>query len=148
MRRYRKQALDYSDNMVSIRDVDQGRLVRHAADELKKSIKQPDWSLYVKTGVSRERPPEQIDWWYLRSASVLRKISLDGPVGVQRLRSYYGGLHRRGHKPAHFADGSGKILRIVLQDLEKAGYVKKEKKGRVATKDGIKLLNAAAKKAR
>jgi small subunit ribosomal protein S19e len=134
--------------MTSIRDVRQGKLVKQAAEELKKTLKQPEWSLHVKTGVSRERAPEQLDWWYLRSASVLRKICLDGPVGVQKLRSFYGGLHRRGHKPAHFARGSGKVLRVVMQDLEKAGYIKKEKKGRAVTKEGIKLLNKAAKQAK
>jgi small subunit ribosomal protein S19e len=134
--------------MTSIRDESQSRIVTRTAEELKKSIKQPEWSIFVKTGVSRERAPEQKDWWYIRSASVLRKVYLDGPVGVQKLRSYYGGLHRRGHKPAHFARGSGKVLRSVMQQLEQAGYVKKEKKGRVATSEGIKLLNRAARHAK
>ena len=131
--------------MPSIRDSDQSKIVRATAEELKKHLKQPEWSIHVKTGVGRERAPEQRDWWFLRSASVLRKVHLDGPVGVQKLRSYYGGTHRRGHKPAHFADGGAKILRVILQDLEKAGYIKKEKKGRAATSEGIKLLNRSEK---
>ena len=134
--------------MTSIRDVKQSRLVEKLAEELSRNMTQPEWSVHVKTGVNRERAPEQRNWWHLRSASVLRKIGLDGPVGAQRLRTYYGGLHRRGHKPAHFARGSGKVLRVIMQDLEKAGYVKKEKKGRVITKEGLKMLNQAAKKAK
>src|SRR3989338_2102140 len=111
--------------MTSFRDKEAGVVIKNAAEELKKQMKMPDWALYVKTGVSRERPPEQEDWWFLRSASVLRRIALDGPVGTQRLRSYYGGRHRRGHKPAHFARGGGKVLRTILQDMEKLGLIEK-----------------------
>ena len=93
--------------MVSILDKEADTLVKKTAEELQKKIKQPDWANIVKTGISRERPPEQKDWWYLRSASVLRRIYIDGPVGVSKLRSYYGGRQRRGHKPAHFKKGSG-----------------------------------------
>jgi small subunit ribosomal protein S19e len=132
--------------MVSIVDCDASKHVKVTAEELKKHIKQPEWSLFIKTGISRERPPEQKDWWYLRAASVLRRIYTDGPVGVQKLRSYYGGRHRRGHKPAHFGQGGGKILRVILQDLEKSGLVRAEKKkGRIATKEGEKFLMATAK---
>jgi small subunit ribosomal protein S19e len=134
--------------MVSIKDADQQRLIKQVSVELRKNMQMPDWAAYVKTGVSRERPPENEDWWFLRSASMLRKISLEGPVGVQRLRSYYGGRQRRGHKPAHFRKGSGKIVRVILQDLEKLGYIKKvekPKKGRIVTSQGQKLLSAAAK---
>lgn len=131
--------------MVSARSADQSKLVASMSAQLKDSITMPDWARFVKTGVGRERPPEQPGWYYLRSASVLRKIYTDGPVGVQKLRSYYGGLHRRGHKPAHFAKGGGKLLRTILQQLEAAGYVKKEKKGRSITAKGQKFVDAAAK---
>jgi len=132
--------------MTSILNVDADELVKKVAEELQSTLQMPDWALYVKTGVSRERTPEQSNWWYLRAASILRKVYKDGPVGTQRLRSYYGGLHRRGHKPAHFAKGSGKVVRTILQDLEKAGLIKKGKKGRLITPAGMKMLNAAAKK--
>lgn len=131
--------------MVSARNADQSKLVARMSAQLKDSINMPEWARFVKTGVSRERPPEQPDWFYLRSASVLRKIYTDGPVGVQKLRSCYGGLHRRGHKPAHFAKGGGKVIRTILQQLEAAGYVQKEKKGRIITSQGQKLVDAAAK---
>ena len=139
--------------MVSIRDVDSKKLVDIAAEQLKEKIKMPQWAVYVKTGVNRERPPESKDWWYVRGASIMRRLYVDSPVGVSRLRTRYGGLHRRGHKPAHFARGGGKIIRTLLTDLEKAGLVAKQKKGnvvigRVLTKEGIKLVNAAAKKAK
>lgn len=136
--------------MVSIKHTDQQRLVEKSAEELKKIIKSPEWADYVKTGVSRERPPVQKDWWHLRAASILRK-AYNGPVGTSRLRSYYGGLHRRGHKPAHFSKGSGKVIRTILKDLEAAGLLKKvdkPRKGRIITPAGQKLLNSAAKQIR
>ena len=125
-------------------------LVEKAAEELKKdeSIKPPEWSKYVKTGVSVERPPAQPDWWYLRSAAILRRIYMRGPVGVQRLRVAFGGRKRRGHKPAKHRKAGGKIIRLMIQQLEKAGYIKKvekPKKGRVITPKGQKFLNKIAK---
>ncbi len=139
---------------MSEKEINSSELIKLAAEELKKTMKQPAWSAYIKTGISRERPPEQRDWWFLRSASVLRRIYVDGPVGVSRLRSYYGGRHRRGHKPAHFAKSSGKLIRVILQDLEKQGYVKKVTlpgkpvvRGRAITPAGQKLLSSVAKQA-
>ncbi|HLD39348.1 MAG TPA: 30S ribosomal protein S19e [archaeon] len=131
--------------MTSAHDVDQQKLVDHMSLQLKGTITMPEWARFVKTGVSRERQPEHQDWYYARSASILRKIYLDGPVGTERLRTYYGGLHRRGHKPAHFAPGGGKIIRTILQQLESAGYVKKEKKGRSVTPVGQKFVDSCAK---
>ncbi len=133
--------------MVSPRDSNQQKLVNSLAVKLEDKIKMPSWALYVKTGVSRERAPEQDNWWCLRAASVLRKIYIDGPIGVSRLSTYYGGRHRRGHKQVHFARGGGKVLRTILQDLEKNGFVKKNEKpkGRVITPVGIKLLASTAK---
>jgi len=131
--------------MVSAREADQQKLVTKMSVQLKDQVQMPEWAKFVKTGMSRERQPEQADWYYLRSASVLRKIYNDGPVGVEKLRSYYGGLHRRGHKPARFAKGGGKLLRTILQQLETAGYVTKEKKGRLITAKGQKFVDNSAK---
>ncbi len=134
--------------MVSIRDVENRKLLSVISEELKKKINMPEWALFVKTGASRERPPEQDDWWYLRAASLFRRIYNDGPVGVSRLRSYYGGSKNCGHAPSQFRKSSGKIIRTILQDLEKLGYVQKvekPKRGRIVTSEGQKFLNYAAK---
>ena len=119
-------------------------------EQLKKddSIEQPEWARFVKTGANVERPPSQPDWWYIRSAAILRKIYLNGPVGVQRLRTAFGGKKRRGHKPAHRKDAGGKIIRTMLQQLEKAGYIKqvdKPRKGRVVTPKGQSLVDKCAR---
>jgi small subunit ribosomal protein S19e len=133
--------------MVSARDVNPQKLLERLKEELKKfeEIKEPTWAKFVKSGTHRKRPPEQKDFWYIRAASILRRIYLDGPVGVERLRSYYGGRKNFGHAPEHFVKGSGKIIRAILQQLEKAGLVEKvERKGRKITSKGIKLLNKIA----
>jgi small subunit ribosomal protein S19e len=134
--------------MTSGRQANQQKLVDVMSEELSGHVKMPEWAKFVKTGVSKERQPEQENWYSQRSASLLRKIYLDGPVGTEKLRSYYGGLHRRGHKPAHFAKGGGKVIRTILQQLEELGYVKKadKNKGRVITPKGQKFVDNAAKK--
>ncbi len=133
-------------------NADPSRLIEEVAKELQKeeSMKEPDWAKYVKTGHFKERPPVRKDWWYIRAASVLRKIEMLGPVGVSKLRRKYGGKKNRGHKPEHFYRGSGNILRKILQGLEKAGYVKKARKGvhfgRIITGKGVSLLTKSAQK--
>ena len=135
--------------MVTVYDVKADELIKLVKEELKKikEITPPEWAKFVKTGVHKERPPEQSDWWHIRSAAILRKIYLNGPVGTQRLRTAYGGRKNRGCKPEHSYKGSGSIIRKILQQLESAGLVKTEpKKGRVITPKGQSFLdNMAAK---
>ena len=132
-----------------IRDIEADKLIKKTAGELNSRMEMPSWAVHVKTGVSKERPPDQADWWFLRAASILRRIYIDGPVGTERMRSYYGGLHRRGHKPAHSSKAGGKIIRKILQDLEKLNFIEKVEKpkgGRAITKTGIKFLNDVIRK--
>jgi len=129
--------------MISVKEAPAEKLVNKLKEELKtfKEISPPEWVGFVKSGTHRERPPLQEDFWYIRAASVLRRIYIDGPVGVERLRSYYGGRKRRGHKPAHFKKASGNIIRKILQQLEKAGLIEKANKGRKISSKGQKLLD-------
>lgn len=134
---------------MSIKDVSPQRLTEEVSGELKNldGIKPPEWSQFVKTGPNKERPPAQPDWWYLRSASVLRRVYEEGPIGVSRLRSYYGGKKERGSSPEEFNKGSGKIIRRILQQLEEAGLVEKRKgKGREISSKGMSLLSEVSDK--
>ena len=136
--------------MTTMYDIDAQELILKAAEELKKipEIKPPQWAPFVKTGMHKQRAPVKDDWWYMRSASVLRTIYRLGPVGVSKLRTKYGGKKSRGVKKEHFYKGSGSILRKSLQQLEKAGLVKfAEKgihKGRVITPKGRAFLDKIA----
>ncbi len=134
--------------MLRVLTVNPEKLIKRVAAYLKEAqlVKPPPWAIFSKTGVHKERPPSDPDWWYIRCAAILRKVYLKGPIGVSRLRTIYGGRHRRGHRPPAFAKGSGSIIRKALQQLEAAGLVTKEgKKGRVATSKGRELLEEAAK---
>ncbi len=116
------------------------------AEALKKieEFKMPEWAAFVKTSVARERPPKE-DWWHKRAASVLRQIYIHNVVGVNRLRTRYGGRKNRGMKPEKFRKGSGKIIRTILQQAEKAGFVEKhkgKKSGRRLTEKGKELLDS------
>lgn len=87
----------------------------------------PDWSKFVKTGIHRERIPTQSNWWAIRSAAVLRKVSIKGPIGVNRLSQEFGGPRDRGVKPNSAAAGSRKIIRTILQQLEANGLIESKK---------------------
>lgn len=136
---------------MTIYDVDTNELLEKAAEALKKveAVKMPKWATFVKTGPGKERPPVKGDWWYARTASILRKIYMKGPIGVSKLRSHYKSKKNRGHKPERVYRASGKITRTILQQLEKAGFIKFEEKnvhkGRIITPKGKSFLDKLCK---
>ena len=66
--------------MVNVFDVEPGKLIEALKEELKKvaGIKAPEWSGFVKTGISREMPPVQDDFWHIRAASIMAVIPPEG----------------------------------------------------------------------
>jgi len=129
------------------RDVPADLLIEKLKEKLKEipEIHPPEWAKYVKTGSHRQRPPQQEDWWYIRAASILRAVYLRGPVGVEKLRTKYGGRKDRGVKPEHFRKASGHVIRKIMQQLEQAGLFEKvERKGRKLTPKGQSLLDKLA----
>lgn len=121
------------------------------AEALKKipEFKQPEWSEFVKSGPSKERPIEDPDFWYKRAASILRQIYKNKIVGVNRLRTKYGSKKDRGFKPEIFQKAGGKIIRTILQQSDKAGFteiakvirgVRGRKPGRQLTKSGKEFM--------
>lgn len=134
--------------MAKVYDVPADILIKRLTEILKnEDIKPPEWIVYVKTGSHRERPPQNHDWWYPRCASLLRKIYLYGPIGVNELCKEYGGARRsvHGYGSSSHKDAGGAIIRTAIHGLEKLDYIEKvEKKGRVATKQGMKKLDRLA----
>lgn len=105
----------------------------------------PEWAAYVKSGVSRERPPADEDFWYTRAASILRQLYIKGVVGVGKLRTRYGSRKDRGGRPDKFKKSGGKIIRVILQQAEMAGLVEKVTRlqhGRRLTQAGRDLLDS------
>ncbi len=136
--------------MTHILTVNPNNLINRVAEELKKQkIVEPlEWSKFVKTGPHKERLPDNTDWWYYRSAAILRSIAKLGPVGTQKLRTKYGGKKDRGNKPERFKRASGSIIRKILQQLEKAELVKQAEKGnhkgRILSPKGTSFLDKIA----
>ncbi len=109
----------------------------------------PEWVDYVKSGPAKDRPIEDKDFWFKRAASVLRNIYKKGSVGTERLRTKYGSKKNRGFKPEEFRKASGKIIRVILQQSDKAGFteiqkpvkgVRSKRPGRILTEKGKKFL--------
>jgi small subunit ribosomal protein S19e len=136
--------------MTTVYDASADHLIRKVAEELKKrkEITPPPWAAFAKTGAHKEMPPEDPDWWYVRVAAVLRRVYVDGPLGVERMRSFYGGKKNRGSKPNAFRKGSGSILRKSLQQLEAAGLVIHDKTGRRVSPAGMAFLDNMAHEAK
>ncbi len=136
---------------MNIKELPANSLIEKTAQKLKTmdEFKPPEWSKFVKTGVHKERTPQQEDWWHLRTAAVLRKVGIEGTVGVERLRKEYGGRKNMGHKPEHKQKASGSIIRNVLKQLEAAGFVSTKKaKGRTLTQKGVSFLTEVSKELR
>jgi small subunit ribosomal protein S19e len=123
-------------------------LIEAIAEKLKEypEISPPEGSEFWKTAFYKELAPhDSKNFWYIRCASILRKVKKFGPIGVNKLRKFYGGRNRKGPGLSHSAKGSGKIIRVALQQLEKANLLEKlEKEGRVLSPEGISLLERTA----
>jgi len=136
---------------INPRDIEPEKFIKALAVELKniKEFEAPEWTLFVKTGASKQRPPENDDWWYVRAASILRTLYVKGVVGVERLRTKYGSKKNRGMAPEKFFRSSGKIIRVILQQATKANlveHIKEKKTGRRLTRKGKEMLEELAVK--
>jgi len=133
---------------MSVYVVQPEKLVEEIAMKLKEypEISPPEGSEFWKTAFFKELAPlDSENFWYIRSASILRKIKKFGPIGVNKLRKFYGGRNRKGPGLHHSAKGSGKIIRVILQQLEDAKLIKKkEKEGRIVSAEGTSFLDRTA----
>jgi len=146
--------------MTTFYDVPAELLNPALADKLsgREGISRPQWADYGKTGIHRERPPTQSNWWEMRCAALLRKVGREGPIGVNSLAQAYGGKKDNGSNPHTPAMASRHIIRTALQQLSDAGLITmKETKtvqsvdgdqklysGRIITPAGHKLLDEVA----
>jgi len=130
--------------LATLYNVPASKLIEKLAQYLKENVDEinpPPWSSFVKTGAHVQKPPQNPDWWYVRCASLLRKIYVHGPIGLERLRAEYGGRKNFGVRPDHAVKAGGAIIRKALQQLEAAGLIEKlPSRGRKVTAEGRKLL--------
>jgi small subunit ribosomal protein S19e len=133
---------------MSIYLVEPEKFITILAEKLKEysEIKPPEGSQFWKTAAFKELAPVDAEnFWYIRSASILRKIKKYGPIGVNKLRKLYSGRKRKGSGLNKSSKGSGKIIRVILQQLEKENLVIKDSKaGRKVSPEGTSLLERIA----
>lgn len=135
--------------MTTLYDVPADALIEELAARLEDGLEEPEWAALAKSGANRELPPDQENFWAIRAASLLRKIAIDGPVGVDRLATEYGGPDKGSNRyrvrPAHRTNASRNVIRTILQQLEEAGYIATaEGEGRYLTAEGRSFLDSTA----
>ncbi len=130
--------------MTTPHDVPVSKFIEKLSKYLKENVEEvhpPAWAAFAKTGSHVEKQPQNADWWYTRGASLLRKIYVYGPIGLEKLRSEYGGRKGFNVKPNHAAKAGGSNIRKLLQQLETAGLIQTIRPtGRRMTPKGRKLL--------
>lgn len=126
-------------------DIPASILIEKLTNYLKEEVDEidpPAWSSFAKTGVYAQRPPRNPDWWFTRCASILRKIYIKGPIGIELLRQEYGGRVDRGARPEHATRGGGAIIRNALKQLQSAGLIQAQRnEGRIVSSKGRQLLD-------
>ena len=116
----------------TVKDVPADLFVKAYAQHLKRQgkIEVPKWVDYVKTSVSKELAPYDPDWFYVRCASIARKVYLRPNTGIGALTKVYGNNYRRGAKTEHFREASAGLLRYMVQQLEAVKVLEKTENGK------------------
>lgn len=134
---------------ICVRDVAASAFIEAYAEHLKNSDKfeLPIWADHVKTACFKELAPYGDDWYYIRAASIARKVYLRPGTGVGQLRKWYGGADKRGVTAQHFRKASAGIIRSVLIQLEDMKVTEKTENGgrrmtRVGQQDLDRIANA------
>ena len=137
---------------MAVYDFEQQEYNLKLAQALKKipEFKAPEWVKFVKSSSGKERPIDDEDFWHKRAASMLKQIYKNKLMGVSRLKTKYGTKKNRGMKPEKFVKGSGKIIRVILQQSDKAGLTEmikaqkgtKIKSGRRLTEKGLSFMDS------
>ncbi len=131
--------------MANIFEVESDELVKKAAERLREEkIPKPSYVDYVKSGAGRDRAPTDESFWYMRCASILRQTYANGPIGISKLRTRYGNRKRHTVAHPHHKRAGGSIIKDAFDTLEKTGYVKKTKEGRIVTDKGRSFLDKIA----
>ena len=132
---------------ICVRDVSATEFIKAYAEHLKNSDKfdLPVWADTVKTGVFKELAPYGDDWYYIRAASIARKVYLRPGIGIGQVQKWYGGNYRRGTRTEHFRKANSGIIRSVLIQLEEMKVMEKvEAGGRRVTTVGQQDLDRIA----
>lgn len=128
--------------MANVLEADAQKLIEVTAGRLKESgIPRPKYIDYVKAGAGKERVPESEDFFFFRCASVLRQVYLNGPIGISKLRTKYGSKRAHWVRRHHHYRAGGSVIKDAFDALEKKGYIKTTKTGRIITPGGKSFLD-------
>jgi len=132
----------------TVKDVPAQEFIFALAAFFKRSqkLELPAWHDIVKTGTFKELPPQSADWYYVRAASLARRVYLRGGLGMGALTRSYGGNDYKAKGKPHHVDGARGLNRYILQKLQELDLVstRPEKKGRWLTANGQKELDTIA----
>ena len=110
---------------ITLKDVDSHEFVRRYAVQLKKQgkISLPELVDLMKTSVAKELAPYDEDWYYIRCASLARRLYVRQGTGVGAFSKVYGSKKRRGTLPGHFCRASRGVIRSCLKALVKVFFL-------------------------
>ncbi|CCF73486.1 small subunit ribosomal protein S19e [Babesia microti strain RI] len=146
---FKTDPVPFRRDNVSVKDCNPNIFIKAFAQflKLKNMIECPKWTDYVKTSPAKELAPKDPDWYFIRAAAIIRHIYFKPDCGVGELRKFYSSKQRRGTAPNHMCKASGKIIRTVLQQLERAGLLEQnpQKSGRRVSQKGANTINSFAR---
>ena len=132
----------------TVKDVPAAKFITALAAHFKNSGKYelPVWHDLVKLSSAKQLCPADADWYYIRLASVARRIYINGGVGVGQLSKHYGGSGKFQTRPSHFVAASRSPIRAAVQALEKTKLIAKKEgsTGRFMTAAGRRELDSFA----
>ena len=132
---------------VTVKDVDAQAFVEAYAKYLKRSgrVVLPKYVDYAKTAPRKELAPADPDWYYVRCASIARRVYVKGGVGVGWLARAYGGNSNKGVRRNHHVNAASGVIRSCIQSLESMKVLEQGKNGgRVVTSTGRRDLDRIA----
>eukprot|EP01108_Squamamoeba_japonica_P002673 TRINITY_DN22_c0_g1_i1.p2 TRINITY_DN22_c0_g1~~TRINITY_DN22_c0_g1_i1.p2 ORF type:complete len:158 (+),score=63.98 TRINITY_DN22_c0_g1_i1:127-600(+) len=131
----------------TVKDIDPQEFVIALAKYLKRSgkIRVPKYAEYAKTGHYKTMPPNDPDWFFIRTAALARRVYMRGGVGVGWLSRAIGTAASAHRTPRHRVKAAHGNIRHALQALETLGMVQKDKEGgRSITSAGRRDLDRIA----
>ena len=139
----------------TVLDAPSSKLINQIASFFKEKniIKMPKYAPLVKCSRANDCEPIDPDYIYYKAAAICRKlyVTKSKNIGVGSLRSMFSKKERRGSQPPKTFRAGGKIIRELVIQLKKAGYIKnyggkddETNSGLFLTKTGISELDKIA----